>query len=353
MADPERAERAGVVIVGAGAAGLAVAAALRDHDPLILDRAERVGDSWRRRYAGLRLFTPARYCALPGRPLPLDPDAYPGKDEYADYLEEYGTALPARLRMGTDVLGHRYHDGRHLLVTSGGLIAADRLVWAGGAHTRPVLPPFTGDLDRQVHQRHSAALGDLAELPPGPVLVVGAGQSGADIALAASAGHRTYLAGRHTGTLPLPVARSRSLRAVYGLPAPGGPIRRFLLSRGSPLIRTTARHLVEAGVLRVPRVIGARDGLPRLADDRVLPVSTVIWCTGLRPDLGWLDPHAAAPEHRRGVSTALPGLTYVGLRLQRTLNSGFLAGMPGDAAYVARHLNPTVPNRFDESTRRP
>src|SRR5690606_13769419 len=76
-----------IVVIGAGQAGLAAGRELRaaGHDVLLLDAHDRIGESWRRRWDSLRLFTPARFSALPGMPFPGPPDRYPGKDEVADY----------------------------------------------------------------------------------------------------------------------------------------------------------------------------------------------------------------------------------------------------------------------------
>ncbi|MDR7276744.1 flavin-containing monooxygenase [Catenuloplanes atrovinosus] len=318
------------VVVGAGAAGLATAVRLRRHDPVVLDAGARIGDSWRQRYDGLRLFTPARYCALPGLALPGDPDGHPDKDDYADYLEEYAARQRIEVRLGTEVRAHAYRDGRHHLSTTAGPVVADRLVWAGGAHAVPVVPPFAGALDPGIRQVHSAGYRGAAGLPGGPVLVVGAGQSGADIASMVAATHRTYLAGPRTGRVPLAVARGRAVRALYRLPVPGDAARRFLRRRASPLIWHTARSLAAAGVTRVPRVTSVHHGRPVLADGRVLDVATVVWCTGLRPRLDWL---GARPGD-------VPRLGFVGLPFQHTLASGTLGGMAPDAARVARHLGP-------------
>jgi putative flavoprotein involved in K+ transport len=327
-----------IVIVGAGAAGLAAAVRLRDREPIVLDAAERVGDSWRRRYDGLRLFTPARYCALPGLAVPGDPNAHPGKNDYANYLEEYAGRQRISVRLRCEVLGHRYRAGRHRLTTTAGDLVADRLVWAGGALAQPVTPAFARQLDRAVHQVHSAAFRSVTDLPPGPVLVVGAGQSGTDIARAVARGHRTYLAGSRPARVPVAVTRSRTLHAVYRLPAPRGAARRLLERQASPLIWQSSGTLADAGVACVPRMTGVDDGLPMLADGRVVTVSSVVWCTGLRPAVRWLDPRAAAPAQHGGLSTELPGLGYVGLRFQNTLGSGALGGMASDAARLARLL---------------
>ncbi len=339
-------------MVGAGAAGLSAAAALSRPDAVVVDGGDRVGDCWRRRYDGLRLFTAARHCALPGMPLPMPGHAHPGKDEYADYLERYASRLPVPVHLGVRVLGHRFRDGRHELSTTRGTIVADRVVWAAGGNARPVVPAFAAGLAPSIRQTHSAEFHGVADLAPGPVLVVGAGQSGADIAGSVCATHVTYLAGARTSHVPAGLVQSPALQAFYRLPVPAGrgqrPLQR-LLRRGSPLVWNTERRLAAAGVRRLPRVTGVRDGRPLIGDNPAPPVTTVIWCTGLRPALGWLDPRAldgnGMPRHVRGVSTTLPGLGFVGLRLQRTLGSGFLPSFPADARFVVSALEALTPVR--------
>ena len=348
-------ERVETVVVGAGAAGLAAAARLRGRNVVVIDRSGRIGDSWRHRYDGLQLFTPARHCALPGMPLPLDGQAQPDKHQYADYLEQYAAShISVRLRLGTEVLRHWFRDGRHHLFTTAGMIVADRLIWAAGGNASPVVPPFAHALAPSIRQIHSAEFRSAEELRPGPVLVVGMGQSGVDIARSTVGTHTTYLAGRSTGHVPARLAGNRALHAFYRISVPKGAagrvLRQEILRRGSPLIWSTARRLADSGVVRLPRVTGVRDGLPLINGEMTPAVTNVLWCTGLRPDLSWLDPRAldlqGSPLHDRGISTVLPRLAFVGLRLQRTLGSGFLAGMIGDANYVISALDKTASGSF-------
>lgn len=330
-------ERFDTVVVGAGAGGLAAGWHLRDSGRcyVILEAADRVGDSWRHRYDCLRLFTPARYCALPGVPLARPALAHPTKDDVADYLEKYAIGLSVRL--GRLVTRHRVVDGRHRLDDD---VEADRLIVATGACRLPAVPPFASTLDPAIRQLHSDRYRRPGDLLPGPVLVVGAGTAGADIALDIAGRRETWLSGPRTGRVPRNVVRSATARRLYGLPVPE-LMRRRLLARGSPLVWQTEAELARAGVRRVGRTIGTSDGQPMAGGGRVLPVANVIWCTGYRPDFGWLAAPAIGPDgwprHRRGVSTAVPGLGFVGLPFQRTFASGFLAGMDGDAALVVRH----------------
>ncbi|MFG1997196.1 flavin-containing monooxygenase [Actinoplanes sp. NPDC048988] len=336
------------IVVGGGAGGLAAAWHLRERDRrfVVLDGGSP-GDSWRRRYDSLRLFTPARFCALPGLPFPEPADVHPGKEGMADYLARYVQHHDLPVRSGVTVTHHRRTSGRHHLVTTGGEYEARRLIVATGALQRPRTPALAASLDASVRQIHSSAYRRPSDVPPGPVLVVGAGPAGADIALDLIAGHDVWLAGPSTGHVPVRVVRSRLVRSLlYPRRVPPGPLGRLLRTRlvghGGPLIWQSEATLRDAGIRRVPRVTAIREGFPQLADGRVLRPSTVIWCTGLRPDHQWLDPRALGPDghprHRRGISATIAGLAFVGLPLQHTFGSGFLSGMAGDAAYVIEHL---------------
>lgn len=348
MPGQNAAEHIDTVVVGGGAAGLAAGWQLRRRGRafVILDGGARVGDSWRERYDCLRLFTPAAFCGLPGLPVPLPGSAHPDKDEIADYLEEYAKRFELPVRPGVTVTGHRWENGVHRLDAGGSRIEAARLIVATGACSRPVIPGFAAELDPAIHHLHSARYRRPADLRPGPVLVVGAGTAGADIALDLASWHEVYLSGRPTGRVPLAVVRSAAVRRLYGVRVPPGGIGRVLtgrlLRRGSPLRWQAEADLAAAGIRRVPRTVGVRHGRPLLADGRVLEVANVVWCTGLRPDLGWLAPGAAGPDgrpaHRRGLSTTVPSLGYVGMPFQHTFASGFLGGMPDDAEHVVRRL---------------
>jgi putative flavoprotein involved in K+ transport len=185
------------------------------------------------------------------------------------------------------------------------------------------------------------------------VLVVGAGNSGAEIALEAATEHRTWLAGRHPGHLPVrhgpaaarfvfPVVRLLGSR-VLTLDTPiGRKVRPRFVSRGAPLIRVRPNEYATAGIERVPRVTGVRDGWPVLADGRVLEVANVVWCTGFGLDLSWIDlpvfTDEGEPRHWRGVVDGEPGLYFVGLQFQYAATSQVLPGVGRDAEYVARHI---------------
>jgi putative flavoprotein involved in K+ transport len=185
------------------------------------------------------------------------------------------------------------------------------------------------------------------------VLVVGAGNSGAELALeAARAGHPTWLAGRHVGHVPwriegrlaLSILSRLLLRVVFHrLLTVGTPIGRKARAsahgRGTPLVRTKPSDLAAAGVQRVPRVADVRHGRPVLDDGRALDVRTVLWCTGFEGAFSWLhlpvlDAHGE-PVHDRGVAVGEPGLYFVGLHFLSAMSSSMVHGVGRDAAHVA------------------
>jgi putative flavoprotein involved in K+ transport len=352
MISEERPERLDVVVVGGGQAGLATGHHLgRLGIPhVILDADARGGDSWRRRWDSLRLFTPARYDGLPGLPFPARPGSYPTKDEMADYLESYAERFRLPVRRGVRVDRVSRPGDTYLVRAGDRTLEAAHVIVATGAHQTRLIPPLAGDLDPEIVQLHAGDYRNPGQLRSGATLVVGAGNSGAEIAMeAAAAGHRSYLAGRGTGRIP-PVAYALGARPfwflanrVLSVATPvGRRARRRILGGGGPLIRLDMRQVLDAGVVRMPRVTAARDGLPVFEDGRTAEVANVVWCTGFGLDFSWIDlPVVRAdgmPEHDRGIVRSQPGLSFVGLPFQSKLASAFIGGVGGDAAYVVRQV---------------
>jgi putative flavoprotein involved in K+ transport len=357
LSDRERVE---TVVVGGGQAGLSVGyhLARRGRPFVILDANGRIGDSWRTRWDSLRLFTPARYNALPGLSFPGRGHSFSSKDEVADYLEAYAARfeLPVRTGVRVDRLSR---NGSHFVVEAGDrLFEAENVVVAMASHQVPRVPPFARGLDPGIVQLHSAEYRNPSQLQAGSVLVVGAGNSGAEIAVEVVTEHPTWLAGKETGHVPFRIERVPARfvflplmfrfigHVVLTVRTPiGRKMRPKLLSHGAPLVRVKPKDIVGAGVERVPRVVGVRDGLPLLEDDRVLEATNVIWCTGFRPDFSWIDLDVFGDEeapkepiHRRGIVAGEPGLYFVGLFFLYAMSSGFLPGVGRDAEHVARHI---------------
>ena len=341
------------VIVGAGQAGLATAyyLAAQGREFVILDGHERVGEAWRRRWDSLRLFTPAAYDGLPGMPFPAPPQDFPTKDQMAAYLEAYAArfALPLIPRTVVTRLGRE--ETGYVLGTDGGRLEANQVVVATGAFHRPRIPAFASALDPKILHLHSAQYRCPRQLQDGPALIVGAGNSGAEIAVDVARHHPTRLSGRDTGRLPL-LLRGQGFRgrvfwwlAQDGLTVDrrlGRVVKRRELAHGAPLVRLRANNLAAAGIRRVPRTVGVRHGLPVLEDGSLVDVANVIWCTGFRADFAWIDLPVFGsdgyPVHYRGVIEDAPGLYFVGLPFLYSLASSTVGGVGRDAEHVARHI---------------
>ena len=343
------------VVIGGGQAGLAIAyhLAQQHRDLVILDARERVGDAWRLRWDSLRLFTPAKYDGLPGMPFPGDRLGFPTKDEQADYLETYAERFGLPVRAGVHVDRVR-RAGDHFVVEAGARRwEAENVVLATGGHQAPRVPGFAGRLATSVLQVHSSDYRNPAQLRPGPVLVVGMGNSGAEIALDVSGTHATTIAGTPGGELPvrhgraaarfvLPLVRFAGLHVLtLGTPI-GRRVLPKLAGRAAPLIRTKVADLDAAGVVRVGRVVDVRDGFPVTAEGTPLEVANVIWCTGYRDDLAWVDlpvfDEGGTLVQHRGLVDPVPGLYVIGQDFMYAVTSATLPGLSRDATYLARRM---------------
>jgi putative flavoprotein involved in K+ transport len=346
----------GTVVIGGSQAGLAVGYYLKQRGLrfVILDQNERIGDAWRKRWDSLRLFTPGRYNGLPGMPFPGRPWAYPTKDETADYLEVYARAFELPVRTGVTVdrlstTGDRFEVtcGQHTLF-------AENVVVATGAFNNPRVPSFARDLDKGIVQLHSKEYRNPSQIQKGAVLVVGAGNSGAEIAIELARHHQTWLSGPDTGQEPTragsrldhlvtPILWFMATRLTVKT-APGRKLRdRFLdPPRGIPLGRVRRKDFAPAGIKRVPRTTGVKNGYPLLKDGTVLTVSNVIWCTGFRPDYHWIDlslaTHNGLPIHDRGIVDSCPGLYFIGLLFLYSLSSALVGGVGRDAKHIVDHI---------------
>ncbi len=349
-------ERIDTVVIGGGQAGLAAGyyLARQRGDFVILDAYDRTGDSWRKRWDSLRLFTPASFNHLPGMPFPKPTGPFPTKDEMADYLEAYAARFQLPVVLGARVDELARDGDRYRIATGARCLKANHVVVATGAYPTPRVPAFASQLDPAITQIHSVAYRHPGQLRDGTVLVVGAGNSGVEIALDLAPRHNVWLAGRDTGFIPANFGRLSYEFAVIVFKAlmqqltVDTPPGRWLVRRakeftgGHPVVGVTPQDLLQAGVQRVPRVVGVSRGRPVLEDGRVLDVANVIWSTGFVRNYRWIKlpvfDAAGDPIHHRGVVQTEPGLYFVGLPFQSSLLSGLVAGAGADAQYIVKQI---------------
>lgn len=357
MTDTFQSDSLDTVVIGAGQAGLATSYYLKELgiSHMILDENEEIGAAWRNRWDSLRLFTPGRYNSLPGMPYPGPPHSLPGKDDIADYLARYAAQYELPIETGVKVTRMTGSGDRYVLETADEEVKAHNVVVASGGFHNPHIPEFADALGHDIVQMHSSDYRRPSQMQEGPVLVVGAGQSGAEIALDLVEHHQVWLSGEDHGEEPArpgsaadrivaPIMVFVATKVVNVANPIGRKVRDHFLypPRGIPRAGGTRKKILEAGIEWVGRATGVEHSRPKLDDGRVLDVANVIWCTGFRPDYGWIDlpvfDEYGYPIHERGVVESQPGLYFMGLLFQRTLSSALLVGVGKDAEYIAGHI---------------
>jgi len=344
------------LVIGGGQAGLAVGYHLaRGEVPfLILDANDRTGDSWRHRWDSLKLFTPNRFNSLPGLQIPGEDWGFPTKDHVANYLEAYAGhfGLPIRHRTRVDALTRR---GNGFVATAGAdEFEADNVIVAMADFQRPKVPALASELDSEITQLHVADYKNPSQLRAGAVLVVGLGNSGAEIALELVRDRRVWLSGKPTAVQPFrperlsgrilmpfvgPIIFNRLLTTSTPM---GRKLRAKILHKAAPLLRVKPKDLAAAGVERVARTVGVVDGRPALEDGTVLDVANVVWCTGFDRGFSWIDlpiyDGSCELAHERGVPSSVPGLYFVGLKFLYSMLSDTLLSIGRDSRHVVDHL---------------
>ena len=369
MGERSSSEKTSTLVIGGGQAGLTMGYQLAQRGlPFrILDANARVGDAWRNRWDSLRLFTPARYAGLPGLPFPAKGGSFPTKEDVASYLETYAEYFRLPVETGVRVTRVSKQGDKFLVEAGLRRIEAEQVVVAMANYQVPRVPEFASELDPGIVQLHSHNYRNPSQLQAGSVLVVGAGNSGADIAMDVVSSHKTLMSGKESGHVPFRIetfiARHFLFRVVrfvghhvLSLGSPiGRKVRPKLLGKASPLVRVKPKDLTDAGVERVARVAGVQNGRPLLAHGRVLDVANVIWCTGYEPGFSWIDLpifDKGRPMHDRGVVHRLPGMYFLGLHFLYAMSSATLIGVGRDAAYVADAVADRVSRRRREAEKR-
>jgi putative flavoprotein involved in K+ transport len=338
-----------VAVIGGGQAGLAIGYFLgqQGRNFAILEAAEEPADAWRARWDSLKLFTPARYSSLPGLPFPGDPDAYPGRDDVVAYLTEYARQFTLPIVLGSRVRSIRQAESRYLVELDGRSYTADQVVIATGPFQVPFVPKIADDLAPDVFQIHSTRYRAPTDLPDGPVLVAGGGNTGFQIAEELSATREVHLSiGSRQTPLPQRILGRDLFWYLEKIGAMGKStdtrIGRRLAGRDT-LIGSNPRTLRKRhGVQLHPRAVEGSGRTMRFSDGSELDAGVVIWATGFRNDHSWTDAPIFDDQqrvvHRRGVTDS-PGLYFLGLTWQYTRGSALIGWVGDDAAYIADQIN--------------
>jgi putative flavoprotein involved in K+ transport len=340
-----------VVVVGAGQAGLAIGYFLAQQGRhfAILEAADTPAAAWRERWDSLRLFTPVRYDSLPGRAFPGDPDSYPGREDVVAYLTDYARQFELPVELNSRVRSvRRIDDGRGYLVEIDGdrTYEADQVVVATGPFQVPRVPPIAHPLDPGVVQFHSTEYRRPDQLPDGPVLVAGGGNTGFQIAEELSRAHEVHLS---VGSRQTPLPQRIAGRDLFRYLDVIGFMRVSVDSRlgqrlryRDTLVGSSPRAAKERYGIRLrERTVDAQGAEVKFADGARLAPAAVIWATGFAVDHSWVQvpvfDDAARLMHQRGVTCA-PGLYFHGLTWQYTRGSALLGWVKGDAQYIAGRI---------------
>ena len=349
------------IIIGGGQAGLAVGyhLAQQGRDFVILEANEQIGESWRRRWDSLKLFTPAKFSRLPGMAFPAEDLHYPTKNEMADYLETYARRFNLPVQLGVNVKRLSRERENFAITSEGPQLAARQVVVATGGYHSPRIPTFAKDLNPKIHQIHSKDYQNPAQLPIGDTLVVGVGNSGGEIAMELAETRQVWLSGKPTAQLPKPKKFMLNLLWWFLHNATRMDTRfgRFFKSKmghkGAPLEGLSEKDFAAAGINRLSKTVGTRDGKPVFEDGNSMEVINIVWATGFRNDFSWIDlpvfDAQGDPVHERGVVTAEPGLYFTGLHYLYSVSSGLIGGTRRDAGYIAEQIKARSPVRTPAS----
>jgi len=340
------------VVIGDGQAGLATEYFLRiiHEDFIISDQESQVGDSWRKRWDSLRLFTPSQYDGLPGFPFPAKRGTLPTKDDMANYLLNYATKFSLPIELNTKVIELRKISESYEIITENGSLFSDFVIVTTGTNPVAHIPEFAKELDKGIVQIHSSEYKNPAQFPGLNTLVVGAGTSGVEIALELSKIRKTMLSGKATPHIPDFIFRYVGrvywwfAHNVLTLKTPvGRKVSLKIRSGGAPLISVSLNDIKNARVEHLARLKGVRNGLPQLEDGRIVSVDSIVWATGYKLDYSWIKIDTLNikgwPETRRGIAENTKGIYFIGMLFQFGLTSGLVGGIGRDAAYVVKHLH--------------
>jgi len=338
------------IIIGGGQAGLAAAYYLKQNSRnfIILDLHKEVGDSWRNRYDSLHLFTPRMFNSLPTIPFSGDPQGFPHKDEVADYLKNYARQMGLPIQGNTQVFSLKKRSGVFKLTTSRGHFTSKNVVVATGPFQKPFIPSIQEQVGDGVVQLHSSHYRNSKQLKKGVVLVVGAGNSGAQIACELAKTHEVHLsASSDIRYKPLHMFGKSTFwyfdKLGFLTANQESMLGRWLYNQPEQIYGKELKRLINKGSIqlhsRTVKVSNQEVYFQNEVD--AIYIDNLIWATGFKHDHGWVEINEAFHNghiaHQEGVSV-VNGLYYIGLPWQTSRGSALLGWVKYDAKRIIDHL---------------
>lgn len=338
------------IIIGGGQAGLAAAYYLKQNSRefLVLDQHEQVGDSWRNRYDSLHLFTPRMYNSLPGLPFSGDPQGFPHKDEVAEYLKNYARHLDLPIRGNTQVISLRKRSRVFETATTDGVFTSKNVIVATGPFQKPFIPPIHEQVGSDMIQLHSSQYRHPKQLKKGVVLIVGAGNSGAQIACELTKTHEVHLsAGSKIRYKPLHILGKSIFwyfnRLGFLTANRKSRLGQWLHEQPEQVYGKELKHLINKGSVKLhSRSVKMLDQEAFFQNETAsIHIDNIIWATGYSLEHDWIEIneafHNGQIAHHEGVSV-VNGLYYVGLPWQTSRGSALMGWVKYDAKLVVDHL---------------
>ena len=347
-----------VLVIGAGQAGLAAGYFLKQTGLsfVILDSGSSIGDSWRRRYDSLHLFTPRMYDGLPFMPIEGDQNGFPSKDEIANYLDSYSKNMDLPIKLEC-LIKRLWKKGNHFIVEStDGIMKARKIIVATGPFQVPNIPSFYKSFSNDIIQLHSSEYLNPEQLGPGNTVVVGGGNSGAQIAVELAKDQNK------NKSIYISVAREISYKPLYIMnrsifwyfeklgflrAKTQSLVGKWLKNQTEQVYGYDLKRLIKSGEVSVaPRALNASGNYITFEDGTQIKVNNVIWATGFKRDDHWIDIQDAFDlngqiQHNEGVSP-VNGLYYLGLPWQSSRGSALLGWVKYDAQRIVDHLTLTT-----------
>ena len=339
------------IVIGAGQAGLAMGYYLKQNNNrfLIIDKGQELGEVWKNRYDSLKLFTPRMYSSLPGLILDGEQQGFPSKDEIANYIKQYTETFTLPVELNTEVLSVTKNDEGFCVGTTKGNFYTTNVVVATGPFQKKLIPSFSSSLSANILQLHSSEYRNPTQLQQGNVLVVGGGNSGAQIAVELLEDKDTYLAiSKRPSYFPL---RIGGMSVFWWLDKLGilkvtnkSFIGNLLQKKGDPIFGNELKNAInDMRVTLKGRVVNGVSSLVKFEDSTTLEVNNIIWATGFEQEYKWLKVDGVFNQqkkisHDKGISS-VKGLYFLGLSWQSRRGSSLIQGVGYDAKYIVEHMN--------------